>query len=123
MAKSSWDDMRRAREAEYFLKDEREKISALKAQRQETAASLEQTHETIKNFTRGFSPISGGKIFRAYVGNDVILDCPEEGVITLPYDTLEKLLLATEKNETSKLEKWREFITYALEEKPAPSEK
>lgn len=116
MAKSSsWDAMKRAREEEYFLKEERAKVSALKARQDEARAFLEKTHQVIRGFNRGFSPISGGSMFRAHVGDDVVLDCPEEGVLTLPYDTLEKLLAEAKKPQSDLLDKWREYLHIALE--------
>lgn len=116
MAKaSSWDEMRKAREEEYFLKDEREKIATLKARRAEERGFLEDTHQVIRNFGRGFSPISGGSIFKAYIGDDVVLDCPEEGVLTIPYDTVEKLLKEARNPESDVLERWRQFVEHSLE--------
>ena len=112
---SSWDDMKRAREEEYFLRDERAKIAALKANREEKRAFLCQTHVVIRNFGRGFSPISGGSIFRAYIGDDVVLDCPEEGALTIPYDTLEKLIKEAGKPESEMHQQWLQFLEVALD--------
>lgn len=115
MPHKTWNEMKRAREEEYFLKEEREKIRAHKAKRDEARAFLARTHDVINNFERGFSPISGGSMFRAYIGDDVVLDCPEEGTLTLPYDTLEKLLKTAGNPESDLLEKWRQYLSIAME--------
>ena len=116
MAKESlWTERRKARENAYFHEDERQKIQALKLKRSEAQAFLAHTHDVIEKFERGFSPISGGHMFRAYIADDVVLDCPEEGVLTLPYDTLKKLLKAAENGDHDTLKKWQRFIDVALQ--------
>lgn len=110
--------MKRAREEEYFLRDERAKIAALKAERDQKRQFLENTHEVIRNFGRGFSPVSGGRMFKAYIGDDIVLDCPEEGVLTIPYDTLETLLKEAKKPGSAATEKWQQFLEVAFDTAP-----
>merc|ERR1711974_477461 len=68
---SSWDQLKKVREEEYFLKEEREKIAALKAQRAKSLEFLTETKEKMKTFERGFSPLRGMSMFRANIAGDL----------------------------------------------------
>ena len=115
MSTTSWDNLKKAREEEYFLKDEREKIAALKAQREAALEFITLTKEKIAEFERGFSPIRGKNMFRANIAGDQVLDCPEEGTLTITYDVLEKLLKEARKAESDVLVKWEQFVEVAID--------
>lgn len=115
MSSSSWDDMKRVREEEYFMKEEQAKVAALKAKRSKEQAYLQNTHAAIEKFQRGYSPISGANLFKAKVGAHTVLDAPEEGVLLLPYDTLVELLTAATSHVDSEMvTDWKRFLDVAL---------
>ena len=112
---SSWDQLKKVREEEYFLKEEREKIAALKAQREKSLEFLAETKEKMKTFERGFSPVRGKSMFRANIAGEIVLDCPEEGTVTLTYDVLQTLIREAKKAESEALPLWERFIEVALD--------
>ena len=112
---SSWDQLKKVREEEYFYKDERDKVAALKAEREQSRAFMEVTKEKMKDFERGFSPISGKNMFRANVDGDIVLDCPEEGTLTMTYDTLEAIIKAARKGEDAHITKWAQYLEVAID--------
>lgn len=112
---SSWDNLKKAREEEYFIKEEREKIAALKAEREKSLAFLAKTKEKLEHFERGFSPINGKRVFRANIAGDLVLDCPEEGTVTMTYDVLQALLKEAKKADSEILPKWEMFVEVALD--------
>ena len=112
---SSWDQLKKVREEEFFYKDERDKIAALKAQREKSRAFMTETKEKMAAFERGFSPVRGMNMFRANIAGDLVLDCPEEGTVTMTYDVLEKLLKEAKLAESDMLKKWEQFIEVAID--------
>ena len=112
---SSWDQLKKVREEEYFLKEEREKVAALKAKRAKSLEFLTETKEKMEAFERGFSPLRGMSMFRANIAGDLILDCPEEGTVTMTYDVLQALLKEAKKADSEILPKWEMFVEVALD--------
>lgn len=115
MSTTSWDNLKKAREEEYFLKDEREKIAALRAKREAALEFIAETKNKMATFERGFSPVRGKNMFRATVAGNLVLDCPEEGTLTMTYDVLETILKEAKKTESELLTKWAQFVEVALD--------
>lgn len=114
MSTTSWDKLKKVREEEFFVKEERAKIAAIKAERAAATQFLTETKEKMETFERGFSPISGKSMFRATVADFTVLDCPEEGTITLTYDVLQDILTEAKKSDSDVLKTWERFLDVAM---------
>lgn len=110
MSTSSWDDMKRVREEEFFQREEREKLNQLREKLGAEKSYIQATREALNSYERGFSPLGGKPMFRVDVGNERILDCPEEGCLLMTYETLANLLAEGHKRDADALEAWDKFL-------------
>lgn len=110
MSTSSWDDMKRVREEEFFQREEREKLNQLREKLSVEKGYIQSTRTALENYERGFSPLGGKAMFRVEVGEDKILDCPEEGCVLMTYETLSRLLSEGHKRDSDALEAWDKFL-------------
>lgn len=110
MASSSWDEMKRIREDEYFHKQEQEQLKKLKEKAINPEANVDRGLEVIRAFTTGKSPLSGGSLYQATVAGVPIIDCPEEQVVTLSYQTLKNLIEKSQQNEDTHIGAWNIFL-------------
>ena len=110
MSGSSWDDLKRVREEEYFIKEEREKLNKLRDKLAEDNAYIIKTKEAISKFERGFSPISGASFFKSHVHGHDFLDCPEEGSVLMTYDTLKAIIRAAELRAEDVINAWDKYL-------------
>lgn len=114
MSASSWDDMKRVRESEFFHREEQEKKRHMQQERDDALARLEKTNQSLENYQRGFSPLQGASMFRSTVAGQHFLDCPEEGVVLMSYSTLLHLISAARKSDSDVVDGWDRFIKNAL---------
>lgn len=110
MSTSSWDDMKRVREEEFFQREEREKMDRLRAKLLSEKGYIQTTRDAISKYERGFSPLSGKAMYRIEVAGTSVLDCPEEGCVLLSYETLESLLAETRKQSSDVVDAWKQFL-------------
>lgn len=115
MSTTSWDKLKKVREEEFFVKEERAKVAALKEKREAELQFLTETKNKMATFERGFSPIRGKSMFRANVAGFTILDCPEEGTVTLTYDVLQDILTEAKKAESDVIKTWERFLEVAMD--------
>lgn len=109
MSTSSWDERKRVREEEYFLKEEKEKLRRLREKSHNSETVRAHAQEALSNFRRGFSPITGAPMFKVTVDGIDVVDCPEEGLMMLTYDTLENILIDAGESP-AKVKNWLTFL-------------
>lgn len=110
---NSWDDLKRVKEEEYFLREEKEKLRRLRDQVTSEERGRANAQEALSNFQKGHSPITGATMYRASVDDIDIIDCPEEGVLMMTYNTLETLLDAAADPKSPLIKSWRHFLKSA----------
>jgi len=111
MSTSSWDEMKRVREEEYFLKEDKEKLRKLRDHYGSIDNVRANVREVLGSFQKGFSPVTGAPVFKVTIDGLDVLDCPEENLITLSYEGLQSLLEQVVDDKTL-LAHWKEFLKY-----------
>ncbi|MBI1363195.1 MAG: hypothetical protein GC134_04355 [Proteobacteria bacterium] len=109
MSTSSWDEMKRVREEEYFLKEDKEKLRKLREHYGSVENVRKNVRESLAAFQKGFSPVTGAPVFKVTIDGMDVIDCPEESLITLSYEGLLNLLMAVRTDNTL-LHHWEEFL-------------
>lgn len=111
MTTSSWDEMKRVREEEYFHKQEQEQLQKLKEQGEKKPNLQDKGLESIAAFSKGKSPLTGASFYKASVSGSTILDCPEEETLLLSYKTILKIIDAAEAQDKNTIHAWQHFLT------------
>tara|TARA_R110000868_G_scaffold262401_2_gene521135 strand:+ start:115991 stop:116356 length:366 start_codon:yes stop_codon:yes gene_type:complete len=107
---SSWDDMKRVREEEYFHKQEIVKKDSLKNKISQEETRHKQAQEKLEGFKKGDSPITGAPFFKAIVQGHIILDCPEDDMILLSHSTLLAVMETLQKGDKQAINAWKAFL-------------
>ncbi|MFT7144640.1 MAG: hypothetical protein ACI9TY_001681 [Alphaproteobacteria bacterium] len=110
MASSSWDDMKRVREDEYFHKQEKEKTSGLKNALDAVNERHAIAQEKLAGFKKGNSPITGAPFFKARVQGHNILDCPEDEMMIISYASFLNVMETLQKDDKQAINAWKAFL-------------
>lgn len=112
---NAWDDMRRVREEEYFVREEATKLETLKEKIENSESERVEATELLAAMQKGTSPVSGATMFNVTVAGHHVLDCPHEGTLLMTYEALEEIL---DDLEPEKKALWRALLqaTSPLEE-------
>lgn len=104
------DQLKKAKEEEFFHKEQQNQLQALREKMFVKTEQAREAQERFKNFQEGHSPVTGGKFFKARVGESIVLDCPEEGAMMLTYDSLMSLVKAAKEGNEETLKLWQAFL-------------
>lgn len=104
------DQLKVAKEEEFFHKQQQAQLQALRERMFEQEEYAREAQEKFKSFKEGHSPVTGAKLFKARVGESIVLDCPEEGAMMLTYDSLMNLVQAAQEGDSETLKLWQAFL-------------
>jgi hypothetical protein len=101
--------MKRVREEEYFLKEDKEKLRKLREHYGSVENVRRNVREVLASFQKGFSPVTGAPVFKVTIDGMDVIDCPEENLITMSYEGMLTLLRAV-RSDDALLHHWEEFL-------------
>lgn len=107
---NNWDDKKRAREDEYFHREEQTKVKKIRTKKERAAIREIEGKEIFASLKKIKSPITGAKMFKATVTDEDFLDCPEEKTLLISYKTLRKIMRTVEDDDIHTLDTWRTFL-------------
>jgi uncharacterized protein YhaN len=110
MSTSSWDDMKRVREDEYFKKQENQQTQQLQGELSKVEARYQQIEEMLKSFKKGQSPITGAPLFKAQVAGHIVLDCPADDMLMVSQATLLSLIESLQNDDKKAIGAWKAFL-------------
>lgn len=92
MTTNAWDDMRRVREEEYFVKNEAGKLRQLHQKWESLQAERGTFIAKLNSLQKAHSPVSGAGMYKMNINGHAVLDCPMEGTVLLTYEALADIL-------------------------------
>lgn len=106
----NWDDKKRAREEEYFHREEKDKVEKLRDEKEKLATHEVEGQEIFAPLKKVSSPITGASMFKSTVTDEDFLDCPEEKTMMISYKTLRKIMRNAEDGDKHFTDTWRTFL-------------
>jgi len=107
---STWDDLKRVREEEHFIKEETQKLKSLKADIHAKETQKEDDKNVFSSFQKGSSALTGSPLYKMTVAGETVIDCPEEKSITMSYHTLQEIIECLQDGNASAINAWKAFI-------------